>query len=156
MKIGNNNLKIHCNKLEWNNIINKFDNLLENKLSVSPEEAFNLHINKIKTLEPFKNPESDFWKEYKKLDHDNLGLPQDIYEQYNEIWSTKTWYDVLGFKELYYDYNDFNKILRTNPKLVKYSHIWTQLNEKKINKLRKIDNKLPPNFNEFYRFEIVI
>ena len=146
MKIGNNNLKIHCNKLEWNNIINKFDNLLENKLSVSPEEAFNLHINKIKTLEPFKNPESDFWKEYKKLDHDNLGLPQDIYEEYNEIWSTKTWYDVLGFKDKYISLENFKKnFCKKYPGVEKIN--------KSIYKKVKLEFNLPKYPLEYYRTE---
>ena len=28
MKLGTSIIKIHCNKLDWNNIINKFDNIL--------------------------------------------------------------------------------------------------------------------------------
>ena len=107
MKLGNNIIKIHCNKLEWENIISKFQTILDKKMNITPEEAFELHINKIKTLEPFKNPENDFWEEYKKLDHDKLGLPVDIYEPYKNIWETKTWYDLLGFKDRYSSLNDF-------------------------------------------------
>jgi len=29
MKLRTSIIKIHCNKLDWNNIINKFDNILQ-------------------------------------------------------------------------------------------------------------------------------
>ena len=111
MKIGNKNIQIHCNKLEWDEIIGKFENVLEKKMNITPEEAFKLHIDKIKELEPFMNPENDFWKEYDKLDHDNLRLPKDIYEPYKDIWETITWYDLLGFK--YYNYEEFKNYILT-------------------------------------------
>ena len=154
MKIGDKNLKINCNRLDWENIISKFENVLENKLNVTPEEAFNLYINKIKILEQFKNPENDFWKEYKKLDHDSLGIPEDIYEPYKEIWDTKTWYDILGFKDTFYNFDDFIKIFRTNAKLVKYSNNWHKLSKNKIKEIRENDSKIPPNWSIFYKFDM--
>ena len=108
IQFGEVNICINCNKLEWDDIIPKFHTLLEKKLNLSKEDAFEIHLNKIKNLEPFMNPENDFWEEYKKLDHDTLGLPVDIYEEYKTIWETKTWYDVLGFK-IYTNLEDFKK-----------------------------------------------
>jgi superfamily II DNA or RNA helicase len=154
MKLGNRNIQIHCNKLEWEDIIVKFENILEKKMNITPEEAFNLYINKIKMLEPFKNPENNFWAEYEKLDHDELRLPKDIYEPFKNIWETKTWYDLLGFKNMYYDFITCQKVFRTNSKLIIYSDKWYKLSKNKINKLREIDNKIPPNCNEFYKFDI--
>ena len=55
----------------------------------------------------FNNPENDFWKEYEKIDHELLGIPKDIYNEYKEIFDKNTWYDLLGYKNLYYNYNNF-------------------------------------------------
>jgi hypothetical protein len=144
--INMNNLKINCNRLDWDNIISKFENVLENKLNVTPEEAFNLHINKIKSLEQFKNPENDFWKEYKKLDHSSLGIPEDIYEPYKEIWDTKTWYDILGFKDKYISLENFkNNFCKKYPGVEKIN--------KSIYKKVKLEFNLPNYPFEYYRTE---
>lgn len=105
-----------------------------------------MHINKIKTLEPFKNPTNNFRKEYEKLDHDNLKLPKDIYEPYKEIWETKTWYDLLGFNNIYTSLDVFRKNFSK-----KYPSV------KKINKknYKKIQNEFNlPNYPfEYYRIK---
>ncbi len=155
MRLGNKIIKINCNKLEWNEIINKFDKVLQNKIKITPEEAFNIIINKIKELEQFKNPDNDFWKEYEKLDHNKLNIPKDIYNEYKQIWENKTWYDILGFKNNFYSYTDFIKIFRTNPKLVKYNDNWDKLSATKIDEIRKNDSKIPPNWIQFYKFDII-
>ena len=78
-------------------------------------------IKKIKTIDAFNNPLNDFWKEYNKLDHQLLGIPPDIYETYPQIWSIKTWYDVLGLK--YYNYDKFKTfIISHNIKTIKKYH----------------------------------
>jgi hypothetical protein len=155
INVSNTIIPINCKKLDWDKAVSQFNVLLEKKVNLTPEEAFDMYITKIKTLEPFKNPENDFWKEYQKLDHDNLGLPTDIYEPYKHIWEKKTWYDILGFKNKFYNYEDFLKLFRTNLKLVKYNDNWEKLNKKKINEIRKLDNKIPPNWTIFYKFDII-
>ena len=146
MKIGNKNIQIHCNKLEWDEIIGKFENVLEKKMNITPEEAFKLHIDKIKELEPFMNPENDFWKEYKKLDHDNLRLPKDIYEPYKDIWETITWYDLLGFKNKYANLDNFRKnFIKKYPGIKKIN--------KSIYKKVKLEFNLPKYPFEYYRID---
>ena len=141
MKLGTNIIKIHCNKLEWDSIITTFGSILQEKIKLSEDEIFYLHIEKIKNLEQFKNYENDFWKEYKKLDHNSLGLPEDIYEPFKHIWETKTWYDLLGFK--YYNYDEFKSyVLNNKIKSIKQLH--------KILKKQKC-NYFPYYPNEYYR-----
>ncbi len=121
MKLQNINISINCKKLDWSNIVSKFQILLEKKLNLTPEEAFEMIIKKIKTIDAFNNPLNDFWKEYNKLDHQLLGIPPDIYETYPQIWSIKTWYDVLGLK--YYNYDKFKTfIISHNIKTIKKYH----------------------------------
>ena len=114
INVANTTIPINCKKLDWDKAVSQFNVLLEKKVNLTPEEAFEMYINKIKTLESFKNPENEFWKEYQKLDHDNLGLPTDIYEPYKHIWETKTWYDLLGFTNKYYNYSKFKEFICKN------------------------------------------
>jgi len=137
------NIPIHCKKLDWQNIISKFEILLQNKVKLTPQEIFNKIIDKIKLLEPFQNPENDFWKEYDNLDHDDLQIPKDIINEFQEIWATKTWYDLLGFTK-YSDINTFrSEFIRLNPAS-------TSINKTLY---KKIKNKFNlPNYPfEYYR-----
>ena len=99
--------KIHCIDLKWDDIIKNFYPILEKKLDISKDESLNLIIKKLKMFPQFNNPENDFWKEYEKIDHELLGIPKDIYNEYKEIFDKNTWYDLLGYKNLYYNYNNF-------------------------------------------------
>lgn len=149
MKLGTNIIKIHCNKLEWESIISKFDNILQEKIKLSEDEVFYLHIEKIKKLEQFKNYENNFWKEYKKLDHNNLGLPEDIYEPFKHIWDTKTWYDLLGFQNKYTSLFEFRKLFSK-----KYPSV-DKIN-KSIYKKVQLEFNLPNYPFEYYRIENII
>ena len=148
INIHNTVIPINCKKLDWDNVVSKFQTLLEKKVNLTPEEAFEMHINKIRELESFKNVENDFWEEYKKLNHDELGIPEDIYEGYKMIWENKTWYDVLGYNNIYINLDEFRKRFHK-----KYPAI------KKINK--SIYLKLSKEFNlpkypmEYYRINKV-
>ena len=103
--------KIHCLDLKWDDIIKNFHSILEKKLDISKDESLNLIIRKLKLLSQFNNPENDFWKEYEKIDHELLGIPKDIYNEYKEIFDKNTWYDLLGYKNLYLSFDEFKKEL---------------------------------------------
>jgi len=141
INVGNTIIPINCKKLDWNKIVSQFSILLEKRVNLTPEEAFEMHIKKVKVMEPFKNVENDFWEEYHKLDHELLGIPIDIFEPYKEIWENKTWYDILGFK--YYNYNEFKHYLSE----------YKINSEKKLHEyLRKQNcNKFPFYPDEYYR-----
>ena len=142
MKLQNINISINCKKLDWSNIVSKFQILLEKKLNLTHEEAFEMIIKKIKTIDAFNNPLNDFWKEYNKLDHQLLGIPLDIYETYPQIWSIKTWYDVLDFKFISLD--EFRiEFYKKFPGI-------KNINKTFYNKLMKM-YKLPKYPMEYYR-----
>ena len=48
--IGSQIIKINCNKLEWNNIIEKFDTILQNKIKVSEEDKLKIEFEKLKNI----------------------------------------------------------------------------------------------------------
>jgi superfamily II DNA or RNA helicase len=108
---------INCKYLDnvvWNDINDNFIPIMQKKLQITKDELFNNIINKCKELEQFQNPNNDFWEEYNKLDHDKLEIPKDIYESYKEKFNENTWYDLLGFKNMYLSLDEFRKICIKN------------------------------------------
>jgi superfamily II DNA or RNA helicase len=146
LKLHNLTIPIKCKKLEWKNIVSKFDKVLQNIIKITPEEAFNIIINKIKELKQFQNPDNDFWTEYEKLDHNKLNIPKDIYNEYKQIWENKTWYDILGFKNNFISLDNFKK------KFCKKFPAIKNINESFYEKIKK-DFNLPNYPFEFYRLE---
>lgn len=136
--------KIHCLDLKWEDIIDKFHPLLETKLNISKNESLNLIIRKLKLLSQFNNPENDFWKEYEKIDHELLGIPKNIYNEYKEIFDKNTWYDLLGYKNIYLSLDNFKKEIS-----VKCPHI-KSIDKNIYNKLKNILN-IPKYPFEYYR-----
>jgi superfamily II DNA or RNA helicase len=128
--------KIHCIDLKWDNIITKFHPLLEKKLDISKDESLNLIIRKLKMFPQFNNPENNFWKEYEKIDHNLLGISKDIYNEYKEIFDKNTWYDLLGYKNIYYNFNKFcNFCVKNNIKNKQdYKNIYNNNNYPKFPK----------------------
>jgi hypothetical protein len=141
LNINNNLIKINCNKLEWKNIIDKFPNIMQEKLQISKKEMFNMIICKLKQMEQFKNPENDFWLEYSKLN--DVFFPKDILTEYKEYFDKNNWYKLLGFKfinlELFVKFCNKNKINN----LTTYHQILKNKNE----------TKYPYYPHEYYRLD---
>ena len=111
INFGSVTLPINMSRLDWSNIVGKFQTILQQKIKISPEEMFKVYIEKIKLLEPFQNPKNDFWKEYDKLDHSALELPVDIYNDYIDEFDKYTWYDLLGFKNKFLSLEELRLII---------------------------------------------
>lgn len=149
IQICDQGIVINCKYLDnvvWNDINDNFIPIMQQKLQITKDELFNSIINKCKELEQFKNPNNDFWDEYSKLDHDKLEIPKDIYESYKEKFNENTWYDLLGFKNMYLSLEEFRKqFYKKCPQI-------TMLNEKMYNKI-KINLNIPNYPFEYYRLE---
>jgi superfamily II DNA or RNA helicase len=104
-------IPIKYDTLDWKNIIKNFQHIIQNKVKLSPEQMFNMYVEKLKKIRVFQNSNSDFRDEYKKLDHDKLGLPVDIYEDYKEIFESKTWYDILGHTNVFHTLDEIQEIV---------------------------------------------
>jgi superfamily II DNA or RNA helicase len=147
IQICDQGIVINCKYLDnvvWNDINENFIPIMQKKLQISKDELFNSIINKCKELEQFQNPNNDFWAEYNKLDHDKLEIPKDIYESYKEKFNENTWYDLLGFKNMYLSLDEFRKqFYKKCPQI-------TSLNEAIYNKI-KINLKVPNYPFEYYR-----
>ena len=142
IQICDQGIVINCKYLDnvvWNDINDNFIPIMQKKLEITRDELFNSIINKCKELEQFKDPNNDFWAEYNKLDHDKLEIPKDIYESYKEKFNENTWYDLLGFKNMFLSLDEFRKFCVKNniDSYDKYKSI--------------INNNLPSYPNECYR-----
>lgn len=117
IQICDQGIVINCKYLDnvvWNDINENFIPIMQKKLQISKDELFNSIINKCKELEQFQNPNNDFWTEYSMLDHDKLEIPKDIYESYKEKFNENTWYDLLGFKNMFLSLDEFRKFCVKN------------------------------------------
>ena len=147
IQICDQGIVINCKYLDnvvWNDINDNFIPIMQKKLQITKDELFNSIINKCKELEQFKDPNNDFWAEYNKLDHDKLEIPKDIYESYKEKFNENTWYDLLGFKNMFLSLDEFRKQFYK-----KFPQIGS-LNEAIYNKI-KINLKMPNYPFEYYR-----
>ena len=91
MKLGTSIIKIHCNKLDWNNIINKFDNILQEKIKLSGEDKDYIDFNELKqNISQLNFINKNQYYEY--AIENKLELEPKI--KYNNYWIN--WYDFLG------------------------------------------------------------
>ena len=140
MKIGTSFIKIHCNKLDWNNIISKFDNILLQKIQLSAEEHFRSKSDILKNVFNF-NINTNFIKEYEKInDEDKLkyNLPNINDDDYSRLFTNYTWYELLNIEHNFYSYNELINELK------KYNY-----NEWRS--LYKNNHKIPKNPKYIYK-----
>lgn len=146
LKIGKIEIKINCQKIEWNQIISKFGPLLQEKIKMSKEDIFEVIVHKLKETKLF-NSKSDFWKIYKNLPNKiELGLPENLYEEYKVFFDKTTWYSLLDIDMSNY----YQTILECKVALNKLSNN-TKIDEKKYKKICKKNNQIPLFPEEFYK-----
>lgn len=91
MKLNSSIIKIHCNKLEWDNIVQKFDSVLQERIRLSEDESELLEYNKLKSrVMKKKFVDKNEYYEYAK--QKLLTIEPEI--QFPKFW--KSWYDFLG------------------------------------------------------------
>ena len=102
MKIGNNNIKINCNKLQWEDITKEFASVLQNKIKLSYNDKMICELKSLKDLVSDKQLQTiDDYKEY--ATENNLELePDKKYSQFGWI----NYYDFLNIDSSKYDFFD--------------------------------------------------
>ena len=104
MKLGSNVIKIHCNKLEWDQIVNKFDKVLQEKIKLSSEDNFSHKAQTLKEVFKF-GPETNFIKAYRAIspaDKLKFNLPDIESDEYMRIFGKKSWFDFLELDHKFY------------------------------------------------------
>ena len=95
IKFGDINIRINCNKLNWDEIICKFEPILQHKIQLSEKDMFDIIIIKLKNLNIF-NSTTNFWEVYNNMNKTLIGLPNDLYEKYKSEFDSRTIYDILN------------------------------------------------------------
>ncbi len=155
IKIADNKdiiLKLETEDLNWGDFKKFLKKQFAEKIKMTRDKIFKEIINKVKRFKVFSDPECDFWDEYDKLDHVNLGIPSDFKTEFADVWKNTTWYKELGLNN-FYTFNEFNLAIKSNLKLIKYCDNWNKLSIEKIIFMRQIDDKIPPNPKEYYKLE---
>jgi hypothetical protein len=147
-KLGTEEIKIHCNKLEWNNISKHFEKFLQQKIKLSNDEKFKLVIEKLKKTNKF-TIDCDFWNIYDSLDKSIFSTREEFYNEYKEIFDKHTWFEILGYDMSCY-YKSITECQYAITKIKEVNNI-DKITNKNYLLLRQIDNKLPPNPEEYFK-----
>ncbi len=106
-------LKLDTENLNWGNFKKFLKKEFSEKIKMSRDKMFREIINKVKKIETFKNSECDFWKEYSKLDHVNLGIPSDFKKEFVNEWKKTNWYKELEI-DIHVEYDTFKNFCIKN------------------------------------------
>ncbi len=142
MRLGDRDIKIHCNKLEWDQIVNKFDKVLQEKIKLSSEDNFTHKAKILKEVFHF-GPETNFIKAYRAIspaDKLAYNLPDIESDDYVKLLNDKSWIEFLGVENSHYTLEELIIVVRKNAKPV---------NPKNWKDLNKLDPKIP-KYPEYY------
>lgn len=158
-KIKNQRIEINCHKLDWSNLITRFDKTLVKRLGVTAEDNIKAKANILKKVFNF-NKETNFTYAYGKIskqDKIKYNLPNIDSKEYQELFEKKTWFELLDIKHNYYKNFDilvekvnelgftqhkqhWDKIIKKDKKIPKYplyvykNFDWNTFGNKKNNK----------------------
>ena len=121
IKFGNSEIKIFLNQLGWEDVIHKFDSILQNKIKLSTDNNMK-HKGRL-LVEHFKfNSRTNFLEEYLDIPEEvklEYNFPDLSKEDYQDVFCNKTWFDFLGLKHnFYYDMKE----ARTTAPVLTYTH----------------------------------
>ncbi len=142
-------LKLDVEIRDWTKLKEFLGKEICKKLKLTKEQLFAKYIEIVKKQDGFDCPENNFTKLYQKLSHVELGLPINIYKEFEEIWKVKTWYDILGFK-IYYSLTELKKFINN-----KYPHIKV-LDKNSYSQIRiKFQKFLPKYPLDYYKTDLI-
>jgi superfamily II DNA or RNA helicase len=139
LDFNGNKININMNILHWDNIVNKFDSILQNKIKISPNENMMDKGQILVNIFGF-NIRTDFYNEYNNIsieDKQKYNLPDIDTEDYQKLFNGKSWFEFLDLDHDYYNSpfearnNLITKVILENPK-------------DKWDDWCKLDNRLPP------------
>ena len=125
MNLGNKSISIHCNKLEWNKIIDAFGDILETKLKCSEDDKLNIEFDKTKKMVKECNITNETMYNEIIVPMNNINNPR---EHFKNLW--KGWNDFLNIDTSIYPktLEEWKKqcIKRNITKHQKYKSQWSK------------------------------
>ena len=142
LKLHNLTIPIKCKKLEWKNIVSKFDKVLQNMIKITPEEALLIEYNNLK----LKIQKKHFDDKISYLEYANKkNLELEPNKKYYLFWTN--WYDFLGT-----DINIYPKDINIVIELCKKNNIKTKndyLDKRYIYNFPAMPEELYKNFSNY-------
>nr|QDY52310.1 type III restriction enzyme, res subunit [Mimiviridae sp. ChoanoV1] len=140
INLGGQEIKIFLNQLDWNDVIERFDSILQNRIKLSAES--NMKHKGRMLVEHFNfNQRTNFLEEYKSIPEEKKrehNFPDIESEEYQSIFCNKTWFDFLGIEHNFYsDMKEARR--RLEEKKIKLSNA-----KENWHKWCEEDEKLPP------------
>lgn len=142
---------VKTKSIDWNFIKEYLDKELDKKFKIEKDKKFKIIIEQLKDIEEFTTKECDFWEVYDTI-KEELGLPNDLYNEYKEEFDSKTWYELLDI-----DTGDWCSSIKIIKKLIRGKYEG-ELTQKKYKRIAKKNGRLPirphymfkcRNFDEF-------
>ncbi len=132
-------ININVNKLHWDDIIVKFDNIMTKKIKMSTDD--NMMCKGKILVDKFNfNERTDFYNEYIKISNDDkikYNLPDVDTEEYNILFIGKSWFEFLRIENNFY--KTPASALRGLKKIVEVTEP-----RKNWEEWCKLDDRLPP------------
>tara|TARA_B110001469_G_scaffold26919_1_gene27658 strand:- start:3683 stop:5935 length:2253 start_codon:yes stop_codon:yes gene_type:complete len=104
INLGGQEIKIYLNQLDWKDVIDKFDSVLQNRIRLSADSNMK-HKAQILIKNFNFNERTDFMEEYDKIPtklKEEHNFPDIKSEDYQTIFCNKTWFDFLGIEHSFY------------------------------------------------------
>lgn len=139
-------LELTTKFFDWLKFKTKLDTILDEKYEMDKNEKLKEIFTKLK-LKPEFNVLTNFWIEYDKIKN-NVEYPEKLYDDNKEFFDNNTWFEFMDYDVLNY-YKTINECRNAILKISKKK----EMNEKEYKKCQKIDLKIPPYPEEFYKKE---
>ena len=95
-------INITCEGIDWNNFAQKFDAIFDKSINKKIKLEGKDRLNSICSILKDKyewNENTYFWEEYEKNnDKESYDFPEDIYNEFKNIFEVKNWYQLMEFK----------------------------------------------------------
>lgn len=107
-------INIDCKSLEWRDINNKFESLLQDKINLSAYDNLKSKASILITKFNF-NTYSDFWTEYTNItdkDKNKYNLPNLEDDEYVNVFNNYSWFDILDIKHEFIELHELKNLLK--------------------------------------------
>jgi hypothetical protein len=149
-------IKFEDTTIDWSLFERYLRTSINERLGISVQDDYKKIIEKIIKLKYKFNEQCDFNEVYNNItidEFENINFADYDKKLLSDILKTKSWYDILEYKNNYYTFNEFIDKMKTSIRLIKYVDNWSSLPLKILNKFNSIDSMIPPNPIEFYRLD---
>jgi len=141
------NFNIVCEGINWESFSQNFNHIFDNKLQkeirMNSRDRLEIICEILKT-EYGWNENTNFWETYKLIDKTVNDFPENIYTEFETEFSKKTWYELMGFNNLFF------KTIKDIQKYFKKNKVYT-INHQIYADLCIKERRLPKYPDEYFR-----